>query len=405
MGTNRKIHEESVDLCRRKNNFVCLTSRQPSRLAQKLEECGLQMLAKGPKDHGFWNVSMTITIDPMHYDGYPYLLPRFSETGSYVYASKDERPWNYIFSNDELPTFCRLLLKLSKFIDGLLRDTILYIEINPAISNGQATEIDSTPAGLSRMQQLLEPLRQLHSFGAAHVEGPLSGSYKGSINASVCGDCPTALDILQISMRDFSQGDQDLSEGRLLQANQLYKSALNHVRSCCWRYDEHDLIINSEPFPGLKAVQAIANLKVRLQARIASVYLKSGMLRMARIYTERALDPRRPYRRGWKEYSLDLQPWQGVVYAEVLHVAAHIRYIQGNVWEAKEHLWEAGQLVPLNDEQQSTHDAWQIQADALSQRYKDQEQRKKLGFKKQNKKTEGMDKSSLLCTERRLTHS
>ena len=74
IGTNRRIHEETVDLCRRKNNFVCLTSRRPSRLAQKLEESGLQMLAIGPKAHGFWNVSMTITLDHVHFDGYPYLF-------------------------------------------------------------------------------------------------------------------------------------------------------------------------------------------------------------------------------------------------------------------------------------------------------------------------------------------
>ena len=207
-------------------------------------------------------------------------------------------------------------------------------------------------------------------------------------------------------MQALSQGDQDLSEGRLVQASNMYKSSLNHARSCCWRYDERDLMVNSEPFPDLNAVQTIANLKVRLQARIASVYLESGMLRMARIYTERALDPRRPFdHRGNKVYSLDIQPWQGVVYAEVLHMAAQIRYIQGNVWEAKEHLWEAGQLVPLTDEQLSTHDAWQIQADALRQRYEIQKQAKELGFKKQNKKTEGIDKRSLVCTERMLTIS
>ena len=402
MGTNRMIYEESVNLCRLKNNFVCLTSRQPSTLGQVLEECGLQMIVKGPKAHGFWNVSMTITLDPVHYEGYPYMFS--PTTYSCVHASKDERPWNYIFSNDELPTFCRLLLKLSSSNDGLLRNTILYIEINPAIWNAQAMEIDSTP-GLYRIQKLLDPLRQLHSFGAAVVEGPLSGSYKRSINASVCGDCPTALDIIQISMRDFSQGDQYLSEGRLLQANNMYKSSLNHVGSCCWRYNERDLITNSKPFPDLTAMQAIANLKVRLQARIASVYLRSGMLRMARIYTERALDPRRPYERGWKVYSLDIEPWEGIVYAEVLHVAAQIRYIQGNVWEAKQQLREAAQLVPLSKEQQSTHKAWRIHADALDQRYKDREQAKKLLYQKQNKQTEGIDRSSLVYKQKRLTHS
>lgn len=407
IGTNRRIYEESVDLCRRKNNFVCLTSRRPSSLAEKLEQCGLQVIAKGPKAHGFWNVSMTLTLDPVGYDGWPSNRFRLHETTGDANASEYERPWKHIFCSDELPNFCRLLLKLGKTNDSLLRNTQFYIEINPAISNGHAAKIDSTPAGLSRMQRLLEPLRQLHSFGAAHVEGPLSGTYKGSINASVCRNCPTAMDIIQVAMRALSQGDGEVNEDRLLQANQKYKSALTYTRSCCWWYDERNLIMNGGPFPGLKAVEAMANLKVRLQARIALVYLKRGMLRMARIYTERALDPRRPYdHRHNKLYSLDIEPWQGVVYAEVLHVAAQIRYIQGNVWEAKEDLSEAGQLVPLNEEQQSRYEAWQIRADILSQRRDDKEQARNLRSEKENEKTEGIetpDRKTLVSERRRLT--
>ena len=392
IGTNHRIHEETVDLCRRKNDFICLICRQPSRLAEALQYHGLEMIAQGPKAHGFWNVSMTLTVDSENGENLSLNGPWYYRAASDVDASKDGQPWKYVFSSDELPTFCRLLLKLSKFRGLLLQKMILCIEINPAILNGQAKEIDSTPAGRSRTQKLLEPLRQLHSLGAAHVEGPVSSSYKRSMNASLCGDAPTAMDLIEISMQALVRGDKDFGKGQLLQANELYKSALNHVRCCCWRYDEDDMILDDGPFPGFEAYQVLSNLEVRLRARIASVYLKDGMVRMARIYTERAMDPRRPYDgRGNKEYTLDIEPWEGVVYAEVLHVAAHIRYIQGNAWEAMGHLDDAREYVPLNEEQQSTYEAWQARANVLDERRKKKQRAREMQQEKHMKKTEGIE--------------
>ena len=94
MRTNRTIHEESVNLCRRENDFVCLTSNRPSYLAKRLEERGLQFIVRGPEAHDFWNISMTITLDPLAYSDWPACR--------YV-DSEDQRPWKYIFCSDELP--------------------------------------------------------------------------------------------------------------------------------------------------------------------------------------------------------------------------------------------------------------------------------------------------------------
>lgn len=389
--TNSRIHEESVDLCRRENNFVCLTSRRPSRLGNELEALGLQMIAKDAKADGFWNISMMLTLDPVDFNGWPYRRPTLCETAGGADAAEDQRPWKYIFCSDELPTFCRLLLKSTKRHYSPLRDTAFYIEINPAIWNRQETEIDCSPAGLARMRKLLEPLRQLHSFGGAQVEGPLSGSYKGSIIMSVCKDSPTALDIIRIAMVALTEADEHVSKGRLLQAIDLYKTALMNVRSCCWRYDERDFVMKNGPFPEMKAEQAKHNLKVRLLGRIALVYLKSGMLRMARIYTERAMDPRRPYdHRHNKQYHLTVASWQDVVYAEVLHVAAHISYTHGDVWEAVGDLREADSLVPLNKEQKCVYEAWQERADRLVTRRANQEEARKSQERQQIEKAEGM---------------
>lgn len=69
MKTNRTIYAESVNLFRRENDFCCLTSRQPSQLAHKLQYHGLKMLAQGPLAFGFWHVSMTIVLDPTEFAG------------------------------------------------------------------------------------------------------------------------------------------------------------------------------------------------------------------------------------------------------------------------------------------------------------------------------------------------
>ncbi|CAD6594353.1 MAG: hypothetical protein ASARMPREDX12_008700 [Alectoria sarmentosa] len=409
LGTNRKIYEEARDVCRRENDFVCLTSLRPSRLGYEVEEQGIQMIAKGSKARDFWNISMTLILDPAALGGWPQGGPRYRGPDRWLDPSEDGRPWRYIFCSDELPEFCRLLLKMSMDDDDILRKTALYLDINPAIGNGQAIEIDGNPAGLSRMERLLGPLRQLHSLGAAQIQGPLSGHYKGEVIQSICKDCPTAMDIVNQTMVSLRQADDQASKGQLLQANQGYKKALSFLRSCCWRYDEQEFVIKSGPFPRLEAEQCIKNFVVRLQARIAAVYLEMGKLRMARVYTERALDPRRPYDdRHNKEYCLDIEPWEGVAYAEVLHVAAKISYAHGGVYQATADLGDAGLLVPLTEEQEARLEAWQNHSNSLRDRYTKREEARKLRSQKQEEKTEGIegpDQNSPVPGKRRLTLS
>ena len=335
---------------------------------------------------------MTLTLDPTSMIDRPIGGPQLWNT------SEDERPWRYIFCSDEIPNFCRLLLEMSLNYDTILRDTILHININPYIWNGETTEIDSHPAGLSRMKKLLEPLRQLHSFGAAPVEGPLSGNYKEEIFRSVSGDCPTAMDLINTTMVALKQGDKHIAEGKVsdegkvLAAKRMYGLALIYVRSCCWRYHERDFIMDSGPFPGLQAVQAMTNLEIRIRARVAALFLNSGMLRMARIYIERSLDSRRRYDRGWKTYSpdrLNIEPWEHVVFAEVLHVSADINYAHGAVWAALADLRVAGELEPLDDEQTSKYKMWKEHKARLHTRCVNRREAQKLQRRKRIVKAEG----------------
>ena len=251
--------------------------------------------------------------------------------------------------------------------------------------------MDSNPAGRSRMGRLLEPLRQLHSFGAALVEGPLSGNYKGDIVRSVCKDRPTAMDIIDTAILAQGQGDDLLGKGQFLRANLRYKSALSYVDSCCWEYDEQNLIMSSGQFSGLEAVQVVGNLKVSLQARIAATYLKSGMLRMARIYTERAVDRRRPYDRRFNKMDspLKIEPWERVAFAEILHVSAKINYTHGRLCQGICDLQTAGELHPLNDEEESRYQVWKKQGDSLLARRAKQRDLQEL---KKTEKVEGNPK-------------
>ena len=399
-GTNRIVHEELVGLCQRENDFVCFTSYWPSHFAEnfgqyrleqrendfvcftshwpshfahcagKLGQYGLEFIAKEPKARGFWNISMTLTLNPLDLDGRPGFRSTHHQTTDLIDSSEDDRPGKYIFCSDELPTFCRLVLNMGTIDGRLFQDTALCIGVNPAIWKGPAIEMDSSPAGRSRTQKLLEPLRQLHSFRISRVEGPLSSTYKESISKSVCNDCPTALEIIRTVMDALTQGNEQMSESHFVRANQHYKQALSYAGSCCWQYHEKNFITEEEPFPGLTTAQVLANLQVRLHARISLMYAKSGMLRMARIYTERALDPRRAYDdRHNKTLSLDLQPWEEVVYAEVFLVAAEISGTHGQVEHAVRDLRAADRLVPLDQEPQSRYERWKKDADRIGEKY------------------------------------
>ena len=163
---------------------------------------------------------------------------------------------------------------------------------------------------------------------------------------------------MQTAIGILSKGDEQVGHNRPTQAISLYKSALGYVRSCCWLYRERDFIMDSGPFPGMTAGQAIHDLKVRLLARIASACLDIGMLRMARIYVERARCSHRFH--GPRFAVLDpshLPDSEKSVYADVIHLSARIYYTHGNVREALRDLYDARELRPLDTEEQSRFDA------------------------------------------------
>ena len=377
MRTNRRIYEESINLFQRENNFVCLTSSRPSRFVQYLSRDGMNMVVSGAKANRFSYAAMTLTVDPP----FPGDLPFYRPSGS-----SDEQPCKYIFCVDEIPTFCRLLSKnLGRYSEGQsFRNTKIHIDI-PKTWKQQSREIDRSGFSLLRLHKLLDPLRQLHSFGSAQIEGPLSASYKSSVIADLCKKCPTAMDVIGIAAVMLGQGDEQVRQDLTVDAINKYKTALNHVRSCCWVYYEQATVMDSGPFPGLMAKPAMRNLKVRLLARIASTYFQNGMLRMARIYIERALDPHGYH----KLHQLKRRLWQHVVYAEVLHASAQIWYANGHVSNAIRDLRNAQKYVELNEEQQCLLEAWQKHEDRLSERRAKKDQARETQLQKEGLKTEG----------------
>lgn len=347
------------------------------------------MIAKGSKTRRFWNTSMTLILDPESLGGWPR---KYSYDDGWKEISGDGLPGKYIFCSDELPDFCRLLLETCRYDDSILRNIAFYIDINPTIGNGEANNIDGYPAGLARLKKLFGPLYRLHSFGAAQVDGPLSGSYKGDIVSSLCKQPPTAVDIMNKTIVFLEQAGEENRRGQLLRAKLMYKAALSFV---CFRTrpsHEQNVVMSSGPFPELTAGQTIGNIAVRLQARIAAVYFESGQLRMARIYTERALDPRRAYdHRHNKMYTLDIEHWERIVYAEVRHVAAKISYIHGHVWAAVGDLQDANEFVPLNEEQKDRYEAWQRHADRLSSRRAEKRKARELNLQKREESLQGIN--------------
>ena len=360
MSANRRIYEESVNLFQRENNIICLTSSRSPRLAHYFNRREMKMILSGAKAHRFSYAAMTLTVDDPVSDlqFYGWSLPA------------DEQPCKYIFCSDELPTFCRLLIKHpGRFEKGQSLPNIeIHIDVHNA-GRDHSWNMDRSTSGLSRLHKLVDPLRQLHSLGAVQIEGPLSASYKSSVIADLCEKCPTAMEIIGSANVILGQGDEQVRQDLPVDAINKYKTALNHLRSCCWLYLERAFVMDSGPFPGLTAERILYNLKVRLLARIASTYFQIRMLRMARIYVERALNPHHSLdEESHRLYRLEDRPWQQVVYAEVLNVSAHIWYAYGHVGEAIGDLRNAQEYMELNEGQECTLEAWQKHEDKIYER-------------------------------------
>lgn len=195
---------------------------------------------------------MTVTLDPAMFNGWPKFQPWKCEKDEWEDAPEDGRPWKYIFCSNELPDFCRLLLEISMRDDRMLRNTALYVEIDPKIGNG-ATDLASSPAGLSRMRNAFGSLGHLHSFCAAQVDGPLSDNHKSEIIDTVCRERPTAMELIRHVLLSLKQADEKADGDHLRKAIVEYKTALSLIRSYCWRHDERHFVMHVVPFRGLAA--------------------------------------------------------------------------------------------------------------------------------------------------------
>ena len=375
MGTSRKIYEESAQLCRRENNFVCVTFTQPSSLGRRLQWHGMKMIACGAEAHDFPYVAMTLTLDSSHF----------------VFWDVDpEQSCEYIFCIEEMPTFCRLLSKLQKrYPHPPLRRPSIFVNVSATWRDVQ-WEMDCSAAGLLRLQKLLGPLRQLHIFGTAQIEGPISDSYKSDVIASLCKNPPTATELIQTVMMCSSEADELLGQGFAIDAIGKYKSALNCVRSSRWRHDFRRFAVDSGSLAGLSAEQPICSLKVRLLARIALTYFDSGRMRMARIYVARAIGSYSVLFGYAKLRKLGYRPWEPDVFAEVLHVSAQIWYACGHVEDAVGDLCRARGYVELNEEQQRRLEVWQKQNSRLRERREKKAKSRDLQLQQEARKVESM---------------
>lgn len=251
---------------------------------------------------------MSLVLDPPEFRSRPNF---WGMTDGYLQeTAEDESVWNYVFCSDELPEFCRLLLDATRY-NNTLPSTVLSIDINPTISSGQATEMDTSPAGRTRLWKLLNPLRQLHSLGAVQLDGPVSGSFKSLVISSIRKDRPSVMDIIRETVTALNEADEQASKGQLRQPLFGYKAALSVIRSYDWRREERRIVTDSGPFPGMQRNQVTQNLEVRLQARIAAVYLNINRPRMVRIYINRALRTCQLLGQGIAGIShLYVEPWQ-----------------------------------------------------------------------------------------------
>ena len=153
------------------------------------------------------------------------------------------------------------------------------------------------------------------------------------------------------------------------------------------------------PFPTLTAEQAKHNIKVRLLARIASACLNSGMLRMARIYVERALYPRRVYDHRFQIINpAELPNREKTVYAEVLHVSARVYYAHGHVREAIGDMSQAQEYRSPHEEEKSRLEAWEKRHIYLLEKAEKRTKSRDLQRQKEGRNTEGIETGTMLLS-------
>ena len=245
LGANRQIRNEAMDVFERENTFISISHDQPERESyrgwdfERIDN-GIPVVAKQKQAAQFLGIVMSIDLvvsgwSPLEISGWP----------------EDRKI--FIVTLEDLSAACTsLLLKIDiynreNFLDGHQK-TAIHLAVKLA-SFPMRVSLEKDP----RVKRCLDQLSHIRGAGTAEIQGPISPTYKASVQTALCDRRLSAKEAMSYVEKHSDQGDRLLLKHDLDSAISEYKAALDVLRGNTPTYVDPEEILVEGRFSGVSA--------------------------------------------------------------------------------------------------------------------------------------------------------
>ena len=209
-----------------------------------------------------------------HYSLEVHLGPR----GPQMCGGRLILPQRVVVAGDDVPKLCCFLPHICythytfsngwEWVGGKV-DVEIKVLSN-AFAEDEEDSCDKDPPSVKR---LLEPFRQLYGYHVT-VEGPVTTSYKKSIEASAAKPPPTPMDVVCIVSKGRDEGYEAFQKGSLGLALLRYQSALHVMTSEYKRLEARRSSSVEQQIYDKNDLVAMDVVQLNLRSLLAETYLK-----------------------------------------------------------------------------------------------------------------------------------
>ena len=184
--------------------------------------------------------------------------------------------WIFLFSGDNLTTFCRILLRSREFGNAKSSLSIAITDLAPAMRT---------------ILKFMEPFRRLHSIASAKITGKIEPKYKSDLIARILSRRALDPDASFQEYQDtMEQGDQASANGEYSTAIEKYRTALEEGTDFSSTYDTCEMFLENERFRDQSFKSAFFQIKFAIETKLAVIYLNTGSHTRARAWICLAVD-------------------------------------------------------------------------------------------------------------------
>lgn len=183
--------------------------------------------------------------------------------------------WIFMFSGDDLTTFCRILLRVGDFGDPKSLLSIAITDLAPSM----------------RILKSMEPFRRLHSIASVKITGNIKAKYKSDLIARILRRAGRDTEAhFQECQDTMEQGDQAATNRDYSIAIAKYRKALGEGTDFDSTYDTCEMFLENENFYGQSFKAAFCQIKFALEMKLATIYYNIGHHTRARAWICLAVD-------------------------------------------------------------------------------------------------------------------